>query len=161
MRTLKTILTSIIVVTFIACGGKEEKKGKFEYQSKKETKKVPPKVTSTTPVDMDNQGIGPIKDFSFEEQIDKDLATKGEGIFKVKCIACHKAAERFIGPPMKDIYERRNPTWVMNIMLNPDEMLEKDPIAVALLKEYNGVKMINQQLTEEEARALAEYFREL
>ena len=41
-----------------------------------------------------------------------------------------------IGPAIKGIYERRSPEWVMNIMLNPTEMLKKDPVAIALLKEY-------------------------
>jgi len=62
---------------------------------------------------------------------------------------------------MKGIYDRRNPAWVMNIMLNPDQMLKEDPIAIALLKEYNNIIMINQNLTVEEAEKLAEYFRTL
>jgi hypothetical protein len=62
---------------------------------------------------------------------------------------------------MKGIYERRAPEWVMNIMLNPTEMLKKDVTAVALLKEYNNIQMINQNLTKEEARSIAEYFRTL
>ena len=49
----------------------------------------------------------------------------------------------------------------MNIMLNPTEMIKKDPTAIQLLKEYNNVVMYNQNLTVEEARALAEYFRTL
>ena len=62
---------------------------------------------------------------------------------------------------MKGIYDRRSPEWVMNIMLNPDQMLKEDPIAIALLKEYNNIIMINQNLTAEEAEKLAEYFRTL
>jgi len=45
--------------------------------------------------------------------------------------------------------------------LNPTEMLKEDPIAKALLKEYNNILMINQNLSEEEARAIAEYLRTL
>ena len=66
-----------------------------------------------------------------------------------------------IGPAMKGVYERRNPAWVMNMMLNPDGMLKEDPIAQALLKEYNNAIMLNQNLTEDEARDLAEYLRTL
>jgi hypothetical protein len=46
-------------------------------------------------------------------------------------------------------------------MLNPTEMLKKDVTAMALLKEYNNIQMINQNLTKEEARSIAEYFRTL
>ncbi len=156
-------LALILSFLMVSCGGEEKKKeDKFTYQTQKEsTSGTTAKETSSTPIDMDNQGIGPISDFSFEDGIDNELAATGEALFKAKCTACHKPVQKFIGPGMKDIYERRNPTWVMNILLNPDEMLQKDPIAKALLEEYNGVLMINQNLTEDEARAISEYFRTL
>jgi hypothetical protein len=62
---------------------------------------------------------------------------------------------------MKGIYERRSPEWVMNMLLNPAEMLKKDPIAIALLKEYNNIMMLNQNLTNDEARSISEYLRTL
>ena len=49
----------------------------------------------------------------------------------------------------------------MNMLLNPTEMLEKDPIAKALLEEYNNMIMTNQNLSEQEAREIAEYLRTL
>ena len=45
------------------------------------------------------------------------------------------------------------------MIINPSEMLKKDPTARALLKEFNGVLMTEQQVTEEEARKILEYFR--
>ena len=62
---------------------------------------------------------------------------------------------------MSGIYERRSVEWVLNIMLNPDQMLKEDPTAIALLKEYNNIIMLNQNLSEKEAISLAEYFRTL
>jgi hypothetical protein len=47
----------------------------------------------------------------------------------------------------------------MNMILNPDGMLKADPIAKALYEEYNGAIMLNQNLSEEDARAIAEYLR--
>jgi cytochrome c551/c552 len=78
-----------------------------------------------------------------------------------KCTACHMPNRKLIGPAMKGIYERRSAEWVMNMLLNPTEMLKQDPIAKALLKEYNNVMMLNQNLEESEARAIAEYLRTL
>ncbi len=49
----------------------------------------------------------------------------------------------------------------MNMILNPENMTKEDPIAKKLLQEYNGVQMTNQNLTQEEARAVLEYFRTL
>ena len=70
-------------------------------------------------------------------------------------------AKKLIGPAMSGIYERRSPEWVMNLLLNPTEMLKQDPIAKALLKEYNNVMMLNQNLSQDEARNIAEYLRTL
>ena len=49
----------------------------------------------------------------------------------------------------------------MNMILNPDVMVQEDPIAKKLLMENNGSPMANQNLTNEEARAVLEYFRTL
>jgi hypothetical protein len=49
----------------------------------------------------------------------------------------------------------------MNMILNPEEMTKNDPLAKALLIEFNGSPMANQNLTEEEARQVLEYFRTL
>ena len=68
---------------------------------------------------------------------------------------------KLIGPAMKGIYERRSPEWVINLLLNPTQMLKEDPIAIALLKKYNNILMLNQNLTQEEARAISEYLRTL
>ena len=89
------------------------------------------------------------------------MAARGQEKFNAICVACHMAEQRMIGPAMKGVYERRSPEWVMNMMLNPNEMLKSDPIAKALLKEYNNAIMLNQNLSEDEARDLAEYLRTL
>lgn len=47
------------------------------------------------------------------------------------------------------------------MIMNPMEMVQKDPIAKELLMEYNGTPMANQNLTQEETRAVLEYFRTL
>jgi len=47
----------------------------------------------------------------------------------------------------------------MNMILNPENMIANDPIAKQLLAEANGAPMANQHLTEEQARAILEYFR--
>ena len=89
------------------------------------------------------------------------MALKGEEVYKAKCTACHKIGKKFIGPPPNGIFERRSPEWIMNMILNPEEMVQKDPIAKQLLIEFNGSPMANQSLTEEEARSILEYFRTL
>ncbi|PDH44375.1 MAG: cytochrome C [Flavobacteriales bacterium MED-G15] len=155
------ILFIIPLALMISCGPKKEKKKEFEYKRTQTEAPVEKKQVEKAPMDIQNNGIGPIKTMSFDKKIDDALAKEGSGVFKQKCTACHMADRKLIGPAMKGIYDRRSPAWVMNMILNPTEMLQKDPTAIALLKEYNNVMMLNQNLTQKEARALAEYFRTL
>ena len=161
MRFRFFFVTLVAVCMMTSCGGKkEEKKDGFEVsRTKKENKKK--MAGGGVPIDLDNVGIGPIKELSFADEIDEEMASRGEACFNAICVACHMAEQRMIGPAMKGVYERRNPAWVMNMMLNPNGMLKEDPIAKALLKEYNNAIMLNQNLTEAEARDLAEYLRTL
>ena len=159
---MKKVITLFCLLFLISCGSKEEKKKGFEYNRiQKIDKKSNERNVSKTPIDLDNKGIGPIRKVDFETTINNDLAEKGKATFNQKCTACHMANRKLIGPAMKGIYERRSPEWVMNMLLNPAEMLKKDPIAIALLKEYNNIMMLNQNLTNDEARSISEYLRTL
>jgi len=108
-----------------------------------------------------NKGIGPVKSLTLPAEIDHAMAEEGAKIYKEKCTSCHKPDKRFIGPAPKGIFERRTPEWVMNMILNPEVMLKEDPIARQLLQDYNLSPMANQNLTEDEARKVLEYFRTL
>lgn len=145
----------------VSCGEKkEEKKDGFEMnRAKKEVKKEA--VSEAVPVDMDNKGVGPFTSVSFDDEINTEMATAGQAKFQAICTACHMAEQRMIGPALKGVYDRRSPEWVMNMIINPDGMLKEDPIAKALLKEYNNAIMLNQNLSEEETRNVAEYLRTL
>ena len=159
---MKKIVFAFLCCLLIACGDtstKKEEGFKFNRTKKETSQKETNK--SNTPIDLTNKGIGPIKDFAFTTEIDQTLVEKGATAFKQKCTACHKSNAKLIGPAMKGVYERRHPAWVMNLLLNPTEMLKKDPVAKALLAEYNNILMINQNLSEEEAKAIAEYLRTL
>ncbi|MDA7808011.1 cytochrome c [Flavobacteriaceae bacterium] len=159
---MKNIVVLITLSLFVSCGSSEKKKKGFEYnRTQKEEKKNTTADVSEVPIDLNNKGIGPVKSLTFDEAINQDMAEKGEAAFKQKCTACHMVDRKLIGPSMKGIYERRSPEWVVNFLLNPTEMLQQDPIAKALLKQYNNVMMLNQNLSEEEARAITEYLRTL
>lgn len=143
----------VITLTMISCGGSDKSKKETPEAAKQEEKS---EVSSVDP--MLNKGIGPISSVTLGE-IDQALVTQGEVVFKAKCTACHKISKKFVGPALKGVTQRRSPEWIMNMTLNPEEMIQKDPIAKRLLAEANGAPMANQNITEEEARALLEYFR--
>ena len=106
---------------------------------------------------MDDKGVGPIESIELGE-IDQALVKNGENLFITKCSACHKIDKRFVGPALKGVTQRRAPEWIMNMILDPDKMVKENPTAKQLLAEYIS-PMANQSLTQDEARAILEYFR--
>lgn len=150
---------------FISCGGETKKKTEetpkkeVKTETKKEVKKeVEKKATiDITAAHLNNKGIGPVKSLKLDP-IDPKLAETGKELYKMKCTACHKMKKRYIGPPLQGITAIRTPEWIMNMLLNPTQMLAEDELAKALIAEYNA-PMADQQLTKEEARAILEFLR--
>lgn len=148
------VLLSISLV-LISCGGDEQKPADFS-----KTKSVNSDISGgLTEFELEN-GVGPVKQKLELGPIDPKLVKKGEEIFNTKCIACHKLDERYVGPAQRDVIKRRSPEFIMNMMLNPQEMQEKHPVVKKLLAEYM-TQMTNQNLSFDDARALLEYFREV
>lgn len=157
-------LLFIFSLTIISCGGgdkKEKQQIKIGSKEKVEKKKEVKKEEKKSTIDLSNKGIGPITTVELGDTVDDAMVTSGADIFKTKCTACHKVGKKFIGPDVTGVLERRSPEWIMNMILNPDEMVSKDPIARQLLIDFNGSPMANQSLTEKEARDILEYFRTL
>ncbi len=167
MKTIHRLALLISLGLLISCGGKEEKKKpEFSYGKKEptETKKEEPKsneIPASKRITLDNKGVGKIKNLELPATIDDAMVQRGAAIFKTNCTACHKVGKRFIGPSPSGIMERRSPEWIMNMILDPQLMVEQDRCAKDLLVEFNGAAMANQNMTEEQARDILEYFRTL
>ena len=116
-----------------------------------------PALAETTDA-MQNHGVGPIKSLELAA-VDAALVAKGKEVFAAKCSACHKIGERYVGPDLAGVTKRRSPEWIMNMILNPQEMTQKDPIAQELFGEFL-IQMTFQNVTEADARALLENFRD-
>jgi mono/diheme cytochrome c family protein len=101
-------------------------------------------------------GIGPVDEEITIDEIDPELAKEGMRIFDMKCGACHKLDTRYVGPPLGGIMNARTPAYVMNLILNTDEMRKEHPVAKSVTTQY-PTRMTNQQLTREKARAVVEY----
>lgn len=161
MKLTFKILSALLILFVIGCGDKE-KKEEIRLTDPEDQKEVVEEAkTTTAEVDaMDNKGIGPIKSIEINAEIDVAMATQGAELFKNVCSACHKMDKKFVGPAIAGVTERRSPEWIMNMILNPEQMIKEDPIAKKLLIESNMAVMANQNLSEEEARAILEYFRQ-
>ncbi|MEB2786235.1 cytochrome c [Algoriphagus persicinus] len=151
----------------IGCGGKVENTeggGQKGQEPKMETQNetsASDAVPASERITLDNKGVGKIKNVDLNPTVDQDMVDRGEALFKANCTACHKGDKRFIGPSPTGIMDRRSPEWIMNMILDPKLMTEQDQLAKDLLVEFNGAAMANQNLTEEQARDILEYFRTL
>ncbi len=143
-RKISTIILVGFIAMFVSCkGDKEEKSGSEVGETKKEVIQAEQEKPKAPP------------------PINEELADKGEELFKTKgCIACHTIGKgRLTGPDLAGVTQRRNLEWVEKWILHPEVMVENDPIAREMLATYL-VKMPNQNVTLEEAKAIIMYLRE-
>ncbi len=168
MKQIIKYTTLALSVLALSCGGKEEKKSdgfQMERQGAATQTETPAAQPATTPasqrIDLTNKGVGPVSSVTLPAEIDADMAASGEAVYNQMCLACHRIGQKFIGPAPNGVLERRSPEWVMNMIMNPERMVKEDPLAKDLLMEFNGSPMANQGLTQDQARAVLEYFRTL
>lgn len=154
-QPVRFVILVFLAAAAAACGGSEGPPGGAASDDvSTETTTTADGLTS----DELQYGIGPIRSLELGP-VDHELAEKGAELFKVKCSACHKLDEAYVGPPLADVTERRTPEFVMNMILNPDEMVARHPEVKALLAQYY-TPMPDQQLSEADARAVLEYLRD-
>jgi nitrite reductase (NO-forming) len=85
-------------------------------------------------------------------------AVKGKLSFDSKCLACHSiAGGDKLGPDLYGVSKRRNDTWLAKWLKSPEQMLQSDGDAKALLDKYK-LPMPNQNLSDAEIGEFISYF---
>jgi protein SCO1 len=86
---------------------------------------------------------------------------RGQYLFSRDCAACHTIGHGdTIGPDLLGITSVRDPKWLTRMIQTPDQLLEeKDPLATALLKKYNNVRMPNIWISNDELNLLISYLQ--
>lgn len=153
----KFLILVFTVSILFSCGNDGKKKSENTSKEVEVEKVVETEKIDITKAYMDDKGVGTTTSIEIGE-IDNTLVEKGLEIYKTNCTACHKLDKKYIGPALKGVTKRRSPEWIMNMITNPELMIEKNALAKALITEYNA-PMANQQMTEEQARAILEFFR--
>lgn len=148
--TVRALL--VLALALAACGEKEKEREEHE-----EKEKAREEHSDLTAFELEN-GIGPVKEKIELGPLDRALADKGKAVFEAKCSMCHKIDTLYIGPALGEVTTRRTPAYIMNMILNPQEMVERHPVAKQLLAERMTF-MANQNLSIEDARAVLEYLR--
>ena len=92
---------------------------------------------------------------------DQDNGTsieEGEQLFKQNCKSCHALDARLVGPPLKNVQERRSEEWLHNFIRSSQSMIQEgEPQAVQLFNEYNQLIMPDQDLTDGQINAILAY----
>jgi cytochrome c len=137
------------------CGGKDDDDDDDKESPRHEAEEAASGGLSAFELE---HGIGPVKEPIELGAIDAAMAATGKAVFEAKCTACHKLDTLYIGPALGEVTARRSGAFIMNMILNPQEMVERHPVAKQMLAERMSF-MANQGLTREEARAVLEYLR--
>ncbi|MFZ5948192.1 MAG: c-type cytochrome [Stygiobacter sp.] len=142
-------ITSLIL---FSCSSDEKKESSQDSQKEKIAK-----IFGLTVFELDN-GIGPIKEKMNLGPVDLNKAKVGKSIFESKCSQCHKLDEKYTGPALRNVTKRRTPEYILNNILNPEEMANKHPEAKKLVA-LHATKMTFQNVTKDDALNILEFFR--
>lgn len=112
---------------------------------------------SRTQISGDRRGIGPITELQLEP-INDSIMKLGAELSKERCSDCHTMELKSKGPDISDLLAIRKPEWVVNFLLNKDEMLERDSLALITMAKYDQ-PCGSDLKTEEEALHMLEYLR--
>lgn len=161
MRKIKFLaMVMVSAMAMVSCGGGDKPAESGDATASTETSST---TEAAAPAEASKDGIGKFTSANFDgkDAFDAALAAKGKEIVDVKCTSCHNMTEeRKVGPGWKGVTDRRSAAWVLNFIMNPQPMIDSDPQAKALFEEFL-TPMPNQNLTEDDAKAIYMYMREL
>ena len=151
---MKKLLYFFLFTLLIFACGPEKAKTDSDSQNEAAAKIVEDKLSGA-----DGKGIGQVTSVTLESPLDQERIKRGKDIYEMKCSACHKLDEkRVVGPGWAGLTKLRKPEWIMNMILNPEQMTKEDPTAKQLFAEYL-TQMTFQDVTQDDARAILEYLR--
>ncbi|WP_345163446.1 cytochrome c [Nibribacter koreensis] len=160
LRAKFKLFAPVLFLSAMLFSCSSEKSESYADQYKKEQAANEAAAPAEEAVEDDGKGIGPVKSVEVGADIDQALAANGKSLFEGKCSACHQLSDqKIVGPGLAGVTERRKPEWLMNMIINPEEMTKKDPEAKKLLAEHL-TQMTNQNVNEQDARALLEFLRQ-
>jgi len=159
---LKFLMTTIAITTFIiliACNSSSNSKDQSSGTSDNSSSAKTDTSTSAGGAGNEQAGVGKFQHVDLTHPLDQKMITTGKNVYDLKCASCHKLTdEKLVGPGWKDVTKRRTPEWIMNFVTNTEEMIQKDAVAKNLY-EVCLVKMPNQNLSDDDARAVLEFQR--
>ena len=87
------------------------------------------------------------------------LTQRAQLDFQSKCLACHTlGGGDKLGPDLLGTTRRHDTAWLTRWLKSPEQMLQTDPTAKALLERWK-IPMPNQGLTDQEIKGYIEFFK--
>ena len=94
-------------------------------------------------------------------ELNADLVSAGQTLFKNNCQVCHEVYEQKIGPSLADVHNRRSVEWIRAFVKNSQKVIQSgDEYAVNLYNEYNKTLMTSFDFSDEEVDAVIEYIKD-
>jgi hypothetical protein len=91
--------------------------------------------------------------------VDQGLAQLGATVFRSKgCDMCHAFGKLRAAPDLAGIMERRDPAWTKKWLQETNMMIETDPQAQDMVKQWKGYKMPEIKLSDREVDGLFHFF---
>ncbi|MEM6298377.1 MAG: cytochrome c [Bacteroidota bacterium] len=85
----------------------------------------------------------------------------GFEIFEGNCQQCHDVYQKVVGPALRNITQRRDSTWLLAFIKNPQALIDGgDPYAVQLYEEYKQYMPNHDYLNDTEIRAILTFIEE-
>lgn len=93
-------------------------------------------------------------------ELDQELVSEGETLFKNNCQVCHEIHTQKVGPALANITDRRPVDWIKSFILNSQRVIQSgDEYAVNLYNEYNQTLMTSFDFSDQELNAVIEYIK--
>jgi len=143
MKQVIKNLGSIVFLSLAVIGCNENPSTDEEHINKVELSKNP-------------LGVGPIQKLELSTISDSTMRI-GMELFKNKCATCHTMEFKNSGPDISDLLSIRKPEWIVNFLINREEMLTIDSLAIKTRKLYE--EDCEADLSEKEALDMLEYLR--
>lgn len=88
------------------------------------------------------------------------LLKRGKDLyFNRGCRTCHGIGKQMIGPDLAGLEARRSKEWIVRWLKETDAMIASDSVAQQMVAEYNGARMPQQRLSDQEIDAMLAYLR--
>lgn len=114
-----------------------------------------------TPTKQASEGAGEVSASGLST--DAGVIAKGKEVFTNICAACHDVHEKKVGPPLANVWERKDIPWLIEFIKYPQKIIDSgDEYAADLYAQYkaSGYMPNHDFLSDDEIKSILAYVQE-